>query len=60
MTFANCDLLVGNPALAANPYRVWSPVAIFQQFLEAIEDKTIDVTNQNVSCFFQFCEEFDF
>jgi hypothetical protein len=46
-----CDLFAANPSLTTSPYRVKSSVArnVFQQFLEAIEGKTVEVMNQNIS-----------
>jgi uncharacterized coiled-coil protein SlyX len=58
----NCDLFGNNPLLTTSPYSVKSPVPldVFREFIEAIEDKAVDVTNQNVSGLSQLCNEFGF
>jgi hypothetical protein len=59
---AKCNLFASNPTLAASPYRVRSPVplCVFRQFLEAIEDKAVEVTNEHISSISQLCAEFGF
>jgi hypothetical protein len=59
---AKCSLFAENPSLAVSPYRVKSSAAldVFQQFLEAIEDKKVEVTNENIAGLAQLCEEFGF
>jgi hypothetical protein len=59
---ASCDLFAKDAKLAASAYDVRSPVSVdvFRQFLEAIQDRTIEVTDQNISSLVQLCEEFGF
>jgi hypothetical protein len=55
-----CDLFENDPP--TSPYRVQSCVSphFFESFLEAVNGKDIQITNENVSDLLQLCNEFGF
>jgi hypothetical protein len=57
-----CTLWQTNPTLTTLPYRVQSSVSlsIFRDFLSALEGKSVQITNANLTKLQQLCEEFDF
>jgi hypothetical protein len=59
---AKCSLFQKNPALLVAPYRVQSSVTllIFQEFISALERKTVKITDTNFTGLQRLCEEFGF
>jgi hypothetical protein len=57
-----CDLFKNNPRLAIAPYRVQSGVSLddFQDFVTALEDKSINIKDRNFPGLSQLSEEFGF
>jgi hypothetical protein len=57
-----CSLFQNNPTLATVPYRVQSsvPLLIFQEFVSALEDKEVNITNTNFRGLERLCTEFGF
>jgi hypothetical protein len=57
-----CNLFADDPVLAGAPYIVRAPVSVddFRQFVLALEDKAIEVTNVNFSRLSLLCNEFRF
>jgi hypothetical protein len=55
-----CDLFASGSA--PSPYRVQSPIpfSIFSLFLEAVNGRDIQITNEKVSDLSQLCDEFGF
>jgi hypothetical protein len=58
---SRCDLFK-NPALVPSPYAVRSsvPFAIFEDFLAALRDREVDLTDANVDGLSLLCDEFGF
>jgi hypothetical protein len=61
-TINKCSLFENNPALASAPYRVQSsvPLSIFREFVFALEEKAVEITDQNLTGLQRLCEEFGF
>jgi hypothetical protein len=59
---SQCDLFGDDPGLAAVPCHLKSRVSVsdFQEFVSALEDTTVKVTNNNVKGLSRLCEEFGF
>jgi hypothetical protein len=59
---SKCDLFADDAGLAAFPYPLKSQVAVsdFREFVAALEDTTLKVTNSNFRGLSQLCEEFRF
>jgi septal ring factor EnvC (AmiA/AmiB activator) len=57
-----CSLFQNNLTIAGTPYRVQSSVhlAIFQEFVSALEGKMVNITETNFTELKQLCEEFGF
>jgi hypothetical protein len=57
-----CNLFADNPVLAGAPYSVRAPVSVddFRQFVLALEDKDVEVTNANFGALSLLCDEFRF
>jgi hypothetical protein len=57
-----CNLFERNPALTTSPYKVQSPVslAIFRDFISALEGKTVKIANTSFTGLQQLCQEFGF
>jgi hypothetical protein len=59
---SRCDLFADDPGLAALPYHLKSKVSLsdFREFVSALEDTTVKVTNNNFKGLLELCEEFRF
>jgi hypothetical protein len=57
-----CNTFQKNPALLVTPYRVRSSInlSIFREFVSALEGKTVNVTDTNLTGLSRLCEEFGF
>jgi hypothetical protein len=57
-----CNLFADNPMLAGPPYSVRAPVSMedFRQFVSALKDKDVEVTNRNFGGLSLLCDEFRF
>jgi hypothetical protein len=57
-----CNLFQNNPTLTVSPYRVQSAVSlsIFRDFVSALEEKAVKITNTNLTGLQRLCEEFGF
>jgi hypothetical protein len=57
-----CNLFSDDPALACAPYSVQAPVSVddFRQFVLALEDKDVEMTNANFGGLSLLCDEFRF
>jgi hypothetical protein len=56
------DLFADNLTLLNSPYTVQSPVPlrVFQDFVAALEDEAVPITNDNLSGLSRLCDEFRF
>jgi hypothetical protein len=59
---SQCDLFSDDAAVRATPYAIRSavPLALFQDFLKALNNQTIGITNKNVAGLSLLCTEFGF
>jgi hypothetical protein len=57
-----CDLFINDPMLIASPYKVKSPVSLgdFREFVSALRNTTVKITNNNFTGLSQLCDEFGF
>jgi hypothetical protein len=57
-----CNLFGDAFRLPNAPSAVWTPVSVdgFRQFVLALEEKDVEVTNANISGLFLLCDEFGF
>jgi hypothetical protein len=57
-----CNLFADDPKLARTPYSVRAPVSVddFRQFVLALEDQDVEVTNMNFGGLSLLCDEFRF
>jgi hypothetical protein len=57
-----CNLFADDPVLLCAPYKVRTPVSVddFRQFVSALEDTDVEVTNANFRGLSLLCEEFRF
>jgi hypothetical protein len=57
-----CSLFQNNPTLTSSPYKIQSRVslAVFQEFISALQSTTVKITNTNFTELQQLCQEFGF
>jgi hypothetical protein len=62
LLLSKCDVSAEDPGLTAVPYHVTSRVSVsdFREFVSALQDTTVKVTNKNFKELSLLCEEFRF
>jgi hypothetical protein len=57
-----CDLFTSDLSLLTKPYAVRSsvPLAVFRDFIGALQDRPVTITNENFTCLSLLCSEFGF